>query len=465
MTQPRRGRPPTPIDPDASHAARLGFEIRKARQTRRLTLTELAGLIGFSPQQISGVELAKTLVSGAFVTACDRALEADGALLALLPAVLGEQTMQRHERAAARQRSAGREVPAYADVRTIARAFGLERYAELLYPSEADEDVDLSRRDVIGAGVGATLGLASTPAPALAREIDPALPSHWVGLLSVLDYHDAMFGPHAVLEIIRNEITLMDQYAQVARGDLRSQLLHVEARWSGFASWLSHDIGDSRAGDRWAIRALRLAKEAEYQDLIAWILMRQSEWAATRLQPRQAIAFADASIRIPETKDQIRAVCTLRKAYGHALAKDAASCERSLAEARATLLDHADGSKDAAHRELGGHTVTPPYVLAEEAHCWLWLHPVRAVAKYDEALALWPRDRARSRGIHQARLAIACDAANEPDRAAAEGLKALDIARATKSGTIMRELDGLDHRLAGRSQSAAADFREAFAAF
>lgn len=277
MTQPRRGRPPTPIDPDASHAARLGFEIRNARQTRGLTLTGLAALIGFSPQHISGVELAKTLVSGAFVTACDRALEANGGLLALLPNVLGEQTMRRHERAAARQRSAGRDVPACADVKTIARVFGLERYAHLLYPSEADEDVDLSRRDLVGAGVGATLGLASVPAPAAAREIDPALASHWVDLLSVLDHHDAIFGSHAVLEIIRHEINLMDQCAQVAHGELRTQLLRVEARWSGFASWLSHDAADSRAGDRWAIRALRLAKEAEYQDLIAWILMRQSE--------------------------------------------------------------------------------------------------------------------------------------------------------------------------------------------
>jgi hypothetical protein len=192
--------------------------------------------------------------------------------------------------------------------------------------------------------------------------------------------------------------------------------------------------------------------------------MRQSERSASRLQPRQAIAFADAASRIPEIKDRIRAICSLRMAYGHALAKEAASCERSLAEARSALLDHADSSKDAARKELGGHTVTPPYVLAEEAHCWLWLRPARAVVRYDEALALWPRDRTRSRGIHQARLAIACDAADEPDRAAAEGLKALDIARATKSGTIMRELKRLDHQLAGRSHAAAADFHEAFAA-
>jgi hypothetical protein len=302
------------------------------------------------------------------------------------------------------------------------------------------------------------------PAPAAAREIDPGLPSHWVELLSVLDQVDAMFGPHVVLEILRHEINLIDQYARVAHGELRTELVRVQARWSGFASWLSHDVGDSRAGDQWAIRALRLAKEAEYHDLIAWILMRQSEWAGSKLQPKQAITFAEAGGRIPETTDRVRAVCALRKAYGHALAKDKASCERSLAQARSTLLDHADSSTDSARPELGGHTVTPPYVLADEAHCWLWLHPKKAVATYDDALRLWPRDRTRSRGIHQARLAVAYAADKEPERAAAEGMKALDITRTTKSDVAMEELKTLDKRLARFDVPEAREFREALVA-
>jgi hypothetical protein len=284
-----------------------------------------------------------------------------------------------------------------------------------------------------------------------------------VGLLSVLDQFDAMFGPHAVLEILRHEINLMDQHAQVAHGELRTELLRVEARWSGFASWLSHDVGNSRAGDQWAVRALRLAKEAGYQDLVAWILMRQSEWAGSKLQPKQAIAFAEAGGRIPETTDRVRAVCALRKAYGHALANDQASCGRSLAEVRSTLLDHADNSSDTARPELGGHTVTPPYVLADEAHCWLWLRPKKAVNGYEEALRIWPFERTRSRGIHHARLALACAASNEPERAATEGLGALAVARTTKSDVAMGELKTLDRRLSSFDTPTVEEFREALA--
>jgi len=100
-----RGRPLKPLNPDASHAARLGAEMRQWRVARRLTLQELGDLVGCSPQQVSSVEHAKATASGPFVRACDAALQAEGALEDLLPAVLLERMAQRDERAAARRAS------------------------------------------------------------------------------------------------------------------------------------------------------------------------------------------------------------------------------------------------------------------------------------------------------------------------------------------------------------------------
>jgi hypothetical protein len=51
--------------------------------------------------------------------------------------------------------------------------------------------------------------------------------------------------------------------------------------------------------------------------------------------------------------------------------------------------------------------------------------------------------RGRDRGLHQARLAVACAAAGELDRAHAEGRKALAITRTTKSSGAARELKRL----------------------
>ena len=87
MASLSRGRPPAPLNPDASKAAGLGAEVRARRQARRLTLTALGELVGFSAQHISEVERAKAPVSRPFIEACDRVLDADGALLA--PAARG----------------------------------------------------------------------------------------------------------------------------------------------------------------------------------------------------------------------------------------------------------------------------------------------------------------------------------------------------------------------------------------
>jgi transcriptional regulator with XRE-family HTH domain len=83
----------------------LGAEIRARRLERNLTLEALAEQIGFTPQHVSEVELAKASVSRPFVAACDRALEAQGSLLELLPAVVYERALERHERSVRRRSS------------------------------------------------------------------------------------------------------------------------------------------------------------------------------------------------------------------------------------------------------------------------------------------------------------------------------------------------------------------------
>lgn len=110
MTQPPRGRPPSPVDPDASHAARLGAEIRARRQAQGLTLKALAARTGFSSQHLSEVERANVPMSEPFVAACDQALDAHGALVALLPAVVYERALKRHDRSTARRRSEARRL-------------------------------------------------------------------------------------------------------------------------------------------------------------------------------------------------------------------------------------------------------------------------------------------------------------------------------------------------------------------
>jgi transcriptional regulator with XRE-family HTH domain len=348
------------------------------------------------------------------------------------------------------------------DVNWFARSLRVPWALRWVPEHGAEEDVDpISRRSLLGAGVGAALGLSATTAPASVREIDPQLVPHWTNLLRVLSRHDAMFGPYEVLDTARHELDLIAQHRRVARGALRREFLRVESCWSEFASWLSNDTGDRPNRDSWGDHSLRLAREAGFDDMVAWVLMRQSQWACNRPDPPQVVAFATAAHHTPGSSKQIRALCALQKAQGHALANDAAACERSIGHAHG-LLEGAEKA-DPPQANLGRQDVTPAYVMAAEARCWVKLRPVKAIALLEGALCAWPRERARGRGIHQARLALACAAAGEPDRAAVEGIKALDIAQTTRSDLTARELRRLDRQLAATDLPAATELREALA--
>ncbi|MGI9099247.1 MAG: helix-turn-helix domain-containing protein [Solirubrobacteraceae bacterium] len=221
----------------------------------------------------------------------------------------------------------------------FARALGMPVALRWTAQPEAGEDVDpLSRRSLLGAGVGAAVGLGATTAPVAARDIDPELVSHWLKLLRVLGRHDAMFGPHEVFDTVRHEVGLIAAHRQIARGDLRTQLLGVESRWAWLASWLSNDAGDWHLRDSWADRSLRLAHEAGDPEMIAWALVWQSRWAAMRHDASRAIRLADAARRTPGTTGKIQALCALKEAHGHAVANDIAACEGRLADAY-QLLD------------------------------------------------------------------------------------------------------------------------------
>jgi hypothetical protein len=69
----------------------------------------------------------------------------------------------------------------------------------------------------------------------------------------------------------------------------------VESRWAQFAGWLSNDAGDIHSRDPWADRALRLAREADYAEMVAYVLMRQSRWAVEDRDGPRAVSLAEAA--------------------------------------------------------------------------------------------------------------------------------------------------------------------------
>jgi hypothetical protein len=176
------------------------------------------------------------------------------------------------------------------------------------------------------------------------------------------------------------------------------------------------------------------------------MLQRRGRWAIEDGDAPRAIALTGKALSLRGTTSRMRALCALKAAQAHALADDQDTTSQRLRDADALLT----GPDDHVDDELGDavlHEVSASYVAADAARCRLWLDPGSAIAAFDDVLLTWPSERVRDRGVQQTRLAAACAAAGEHDRAEAEARKALTIARATKSATATRELKRLSATL------------------
>jgi transcriptional regulator with XRE-family HTH domain len=333
----RRGRPPSPLEPSASAAARLGAELRALRTAHDLTLAGLSVRVGYSAQYISQAEHGRTAPSEAFVRACDVELGADGALMLLLPAVILEQAQQRSARIAARR---GADIQSDAEVNVEA----------------------ITRRELVAVGSAAVVGMGAAAAPASVREVDPALPGHWERLLGIIGTHDAAHGPHAVLGTACRELRLIATHRAIASGDLRTALMRVEGRWAVYAGWLCEDTGDPRERDALLERALCLAREADEPDLMAWARARQAQWT----DPRSATRIAETGLRTPRTSPHTRALCALRAAYAHAHIGNADVTRRAVRSRSPSASRRSPGDHDTRSR-----LASPRHAIIQAVDSWL----------------------------------------------------------------------------------------------
>jgi hypothetical protein len=183
---------------------------------------------------------------------------------------------------------------------------------------------------------------------------------------------------------VRRELQVVAGYRQVARGDLRTELMRVEARWTIYAAWLCEDTGDRRGRAALLERARQLAREADHPDLLAWARARQAQWT----DPPRSIRLAEAALRTPRAGAHTRALCAVRAAHAHARIADADTTARLLAEAHELVAHESVSPPLPADTPLSGFLLR-----CWEARCWALLEPAKGVALYDDLLRNWPRGR------------------------------------------------------------------------
>jgi tetratricopeptide (TPR) repeat protein len=295
--------------------------------------------------------------------------------------------------------------------------------------------------------------------------VDPQFPRTLLDLLTQYARTDNMLGPRPLLLAVASQLALIEQFWNIARGPVRSELLAVGARYAEFAGWLHQDAGDHATAARWTLQALELAHSAESPVLAAYVLMRRSNQASTIGDGARTLGLAAAALDTPQAGHPMLAALSLRqRARGYALDGNARECERALDDARHQLTEMST-DVDPLIRSLAGYC-TPSYIEMEAADCWVQLgRPERAVSIYESELANWPEVYRRDRGVHLARLASAYAACNDLERAHHTALEAVAMAEQTGSSRVVDELTKSLGRLDRPGpQEGAAPLRERLAA-
>ncbi|MEQ4300377.1 helix-turn-helix domain-containing protein [Plantactinospora sp. B6F1] len=449
------------IDPQQVQDAKraVGAKLAERRNSHGLTQAALAARVHSTRSTVAGVERGQQVVDRIFWQRCERLLGAGGELLAGYDEY--RRLKQRHdqEKVDAGQRARWGEVerdspPALGDVLT---GTGREPFPDgrVAWPTATSSGL-------AAWPVGRSEGWGSVGLGHASVGVDPVLALHWTEMLRLLAVSHNMFGSRQVYDAVCRESAVIRRYRDEASDDVKQRLLAVEARWAEFGSWTADNLGDATAATHWLDQALRLARRVGDKRMAAYVLMRQAQQAADRLDGAQAAALAGTAETFVSLTDRDRALCLIRQAQGHALRGDQS---RSLVAIKAAhrLIDRA-ADVGADDSDTIGRHCTLAYLRAHEGYCLLRLGRAEAAVRaLEEVLAGWPVDYRQDEALTRAWLALSYVTSGRLVEAGTEGSRALTLTAATSSARAMRTLNQLHTRLAGRTTAVeVVGFRNAF---
>jgi transcriptional regulator with XRE-family HTH domain len=290
----------------------------------------------------------------------------------------------------------------------------------------------MNRRQLLGGvvAVGAGMLLPTSKAPlAQAGEVTAYLRR----VFPEFSTADWLLGCQAVLPSMPRHLAAAEQLLAGASGRARTELLEVGARYGEFTSWLYQDAGKGEAAAFWADRSVAWATEAGDRGMVAYALARKAHLAAEQADAGCTVGLALAAQRYAVTR-RVRAIAMLQEAHGHALAGEEHAALETLDDAL-ELVGRASG--DAGP----GRYLSAGYVELQRSACWLALgRPERAIPLLERELAALPYVHRRDRGVYTARLARAYAASGDREQATAAAREAREVAHATGSRRILREL-------------------------
>lgn len=269
---------------------------------------------------------------------------------------------------------------------------------------------------------------------------------------------DGAAGPLRVLPLVLGVLGAIQQHARDVRPAVRRDLLAVGADGAEFAGWLYRDLHDPASAAHWYDRAMEWAQEAQDAPMQAYVLVKKSQMAYDGRDLARTLTLAEAASRVcPAAPPSVQAELLQQEALALAThGEPLPVIERKLDAARAAF---GEASRDA---EAAGQRVATATLQLRAAAVYTEAGiPDRAAGIFADVLAGNSLSR-RDTGLFGARRAAALALSGHPDDAAAIGLDALQIARATSSERTTAILSDVARTLTPwRSRPGPREFREA----
>jgi hypothetical protein len=247
---------------------------------------------------------------------------------------------------------------------------------------------------------------------------------------------DVCLGPRHLVPTVAAQCQLITDLAIQAPAGPRQQLLRVGAAYAALIGWLYQDAGDLAASAKWRDQTLDMAHRSQDRQLLCYALTNKAMLSVDAGDGPTVIDFTQAALMDTRLDPKMRLGALVQAAHGYSLIGDQDACDRSLDQAQ-ELLGQTDDELpwgNACRR-------TPRYFDTHRATCY------GRLGRAHEAAALWtnvladiPASARRDRGVFSARYAMVLAQAHEPEPAVRAAATAVQLARATGSVRLRREL-------------------------
>ena len=343
---------PRELTPYASLRHFFGAELRQWRQRAGLSHDRLGKEVNYSGDTIGKVEKGERAPSAQLVEACDRVLQAGGALSRLFGLV---------EHATTNPRLAGRAVAPGVGAAPVAGgswdgsradswALGLlaqppdgsDLGGRPAARSSAGGDDEVDRQEFLiamfGAGAGAVAGtrVAAEPSRLGSREV-----AAWRQTVARLYKLDDEYGGGCVLPLTVRSLRRVRRLLQRASyASATGQALQaVAGELSEHCGWLAFDAGRQADARYWWLEASHSARLAEDDRVLVVVLASMSLQARDLGQAGEAVELARAAQRAATSwgTPRLRSLLAAREAQGHARDGNEQAAWQALGQAGALL--------------------------------------------------------------------------------------------------------------------------------